>query len=531
MSNNFIKTDFLIIGAGLAGLYAALTASEFGSVIVLSKGGLIDSNSWMAQGGIASVFGEGDAFDMHYTDTIKAGRDLCDENMVNIMVREGKERVDELIKNDMNFDKVEGILSLGLEGGHSARRILHADGSSTGRSLIEFLKNKIKSKANILIMENTHCIELIGDDGEVFGAYAHHYSDNSILVINSKTTLIASGGYAKIYKRTTNSPTAVGEGISIAVKSGAIIKDMEFVQFHPTAFYTDHGDSFLISEAVRGEGAYLLNKNSERFMEYKHELKELAPRDIVSKAIFGEMKNTESENVYLDLRHLMADNIKKRFPNIFRNCLKYGIDMRRDLIPVAPAAHYSIGGIVTDEFGRTNIKRLYSCGEASSTGVHGANRLASNSLLECLVFAKRAILKASEELSDKYSILNRKKSFRISKSSISNYIDVKNRIQNIFFQNAGIIKSGESLQNAMEETIKIQNRKIPNEEDIGDIKTSGLLCLSQSVLFSAIARKESRGTHQRSDFTETSELYLGNFYINKGELKFIEKQWKLKKII
>jgi len=394
MLNKNLDTDFLIVGSGLAGLYAAHHASKFGKVVIISKSNSEESNSWKAQGGVAAAIGENDSFDLHIADTLSAGRGLCDEEAVRILVEEGKERIEDLIELGMEFDKENEDFSLGMEGGHSVRRILHAYGSGTGKAILKFLLREISKIDNISFLFNTQCIELDKSNGSIIGAHAYQSLSNIVIHIKSKSTILATGGYSRIYMRSTSTLSTIGEGIAIAMNAGAIVKDMEFIQFHPTAFYSSSGKSFLISEAVRGEGAYLLNEKLKRFMIGKHELKELAPRDIISKAIHFELLNSNKKYVYLDLRHLNSTHIKNRFSNIYGYAKNFSLDITRDLIPVVPAAHYSIGGIETDLNARTSLEGLFACGEVTSTGVHGANRLASNSLLECLVFASRAVNKA-----------------------------------------------------------------------------------------------------------------------------------------
>ena len=532
MLNKKINTDFLIIGGGLAGLYAAYKASEFGKVLLITKTNSEDSNSWLAQGGIAVTIDESDSAELHISDTMNAGRDLCNEEAVRVLVKEGKIRVEELIKLGMKFDK-EGLnFSLGMEGGHSARRILHANGSATGQAILKFLISFIKENVNIQVLENTQCIEFAKDQNKIVGAYAYNKVIKNLYSISAKATIIASGGYSRLFERSTNSNTILGEGISLAMSAGAILKDLEFIQFHPTAFYKKNGKSFLISEAVRGEGAYLLNENLERFMVGKHELNELAPRDIISKTIFEEIQNSEIDHVYLDLRHLDSEKIKIRFSHIYRLAKSFDVDITKDLIPIAPAAHYSIGGIATDLDGRTNLAGLYSCGEASSTGVHGANRLASNSLLECLVFSYRAVIDAKNMLSEgNTSTFIENDSFEYSQATAKIYQDIREKVQNIFINNVGIIRSEKNLLYAKEQINNLKNNIEENSNYISIIKSKRLLNLSSAIIDAALARKESRGTHQRIDVPGQQKMFLGNFYVKNFQIKFKEKEWILEKTI
>lgn len=398
------KFDYIVIGSGLAGLYAAYKASMRGSVAVITKSFLRESNSFNAQGGIAAVTSEDDSTEMHKEDTLVAGRGLCEESSVDILVNEGPARIQEIIAEDMKFDTENGELALGLEGGHHKRRILHAGGDSTGRWVTEFAISKVKSQHHIQIFENTLLLDLLVKDGVCYGVRC--WSENSELQSESKGSevilhadhvFLTSGGASAIYARTTNPLTTIGDGIAIAYKAGCRIVDMEFIQFHPTGLYRkDSSQAFLISEAVRGEHAHLLDKNGNRFMIPLHELAELAPRDVVARSIYKQMKMDERPYVMLSLKHLDREMILKRFPAIYAKCKECGYDLTQE-IPVAPAAHYSVGGILSNHNGRTDIKRLYVCGEVAATGIMGANRLASNSLIECLVLQTGPLRTASRK--------------------------------------------------------------------------------------------------------------------------------------
>ena len=532
MLNRILNTDFLIIGGGIAGLNAAYHASKYGMVTLITKTNTEDSNSYLAQGGVAVTIDENDSPELHTNDTLIAGRGLCNEEAVRILVEEGRERVIELIESGMEFDKDGISYSLGMEGGHSARRILHANGAATGRAIVEFLISQVRNNDSITMLEDTQCIELINQDSKILGSYSYNKKDDVLVQILAKATIITSGGYSRLFERSTNSNTILGEGISLAQKAGAIIKDMEFVQFHPTAFYMKNGKSFLISEAVRGEGAYLLNEKLERFMIGKHDQKELAPRDIIAKTIFLEIQKSSIDNVYLDLRHLDPEKIKSRFINIYNMAKQYSIDITTDLIPISPAAHYSIGGIETDLYGRTNLEGLYACGEVSVTGVHGANRLASNSLLECLVFSKRAVSDAKNILLDDESINELDyKLFKYSDNNDERYKEIRKKVQNIFINYVGIIRDEISLTEAKIKINQLKNYLSVDSNEISELKSLDLLNLSLSIVDSAIARKESRGTHQRSDYPNQSDAFLGNYYIENSEIKFEESIWTLQKII
>ncbi len=531
MLNKELQTDYLIIGGGLAGLFAAYKASQFGNVLVVTKTNSKDSNSYLAQGGIAVTLSNTDSYELHINDTLNTGRELCNNEAVRILIEEGRERVKELIECGMQFDKDGLNYSFGMEGGHSARRILHANGAATGEAIMNFVIDKIKNNDSITVLEDSQCIEIIKDNNRVIGAYLYQRNKDILYSVKSKIIIIASGGYSRLFQRSTNSNTILGEGISLAMQAGAIIKDMEFVQFHPTAFYSKKGKSFLISEAVRGEGAYLLNEKLERFMLGKHELNELAPRDIISKTIYREIKSSKIDNVFLDLRHLDGERIKVRFSNIYKMAKEFSIDITTDLIPIAPAAHYSIGGIETDLNGKTNLDGLYACGEVSVTGVHGANRLASNSILECLVFSNRVVFDSAKEIKN---ILHKPlpvRNYIIDDFTFENYKSIRNRIQNIFTKHVGIIRDEENLLKAISQIDFIKHSFEIDENNIAGIKINGLLDIAGVIINSALARKESRGTHQREDYPNQLKEDHGHYYTEDSELKFEEHKWKLKKII
>ena len=369
-----IEFDTVIIGSGLAGLTAAWHSAKFGSVAIVTKSELDTSNSYYAQGGIAAALAPGDTPDSHLNDTLSAGRGLCDRDAVEVLVNEGRECVSELVKMGMPFDRADGNLVFGLEGGHSYRRILHAGGDSTGKELTCFMLQKVKEEKSVTSFEYTAALKLITENQRITGLQAINFFTGENLLFRTKAVILATGGLSRVFSRTTNPYTATGDGIALAFDSGARISDIEFIQFHPTALFLPGEDAFLISEAVRGEGAWLLNNNGERFMTRVHPLAELAPRDIVAHAIYREMKETNTEFVYLSLRHLDPEKITGRFLNISGQLNSFGLDITSDLIPLAPAAHYMVGGIRTNLSAETNIRGLFVCGEAASSGVMGANR-------------------------------------------------------------------------------------------------------------------------------------------------------------
>jgi len=502
-----INCDFLIIGTGLAGLYSAIKASEFGKVALLSKSTLEFSNTYWAQGGIAAVIDPDDSPEYHIEDTLKAGRGLCDRKAVEILVNEGRDRVRELISMGMEFDRIKGNIALGLEGGHSKRRVLHAGGDATGLKLVEFLSGLVKENTNIELFENTVVYKLIDGDESCYGAHAFNYISNEYYTFVAKGTLLATGGASGVYKRSTNPYTTTGDGIVLAYDIGVEIRDMEFIQFHPSAFYSETGETFLISEAVRGEGAYLINHEGKRFMTNYHEKVELAPRDIVSLAIYNELKLSGKENVFLDLRHLDPERIKNRFTTIYEAAKKQGFDLTKDLIPVTPAAHYTVGGIKAGYDSETNIKRLFVCGEVAATGIHGANRLASNSLLECLVFGKRAVdsmvqLKnlPQEEIASISGI-----KIQIQHTNEEILINVKTKLAEIMNNYVGIEREEGDLKKALLEIKDLEEKYYVDTDENYSRKIRGLIIICKLITESALLRRDSLGGHYRNDYKDEPE--------------------------
>lgn len=519
---NIINSNYLIIGSGLAGLYAAWIASKYGKVSLLTKHSLQTSSTYWAQGGIASAIDEDDSPRYHFEDTIKAGRGLCNKQAVEILVNEGPARINELISAGINFDKSGNEYALGLEGGHSRRRILHLGGNETGKFIIDFLTCKIKESDNITIHENFLVHKLLVEDDYCSGCHAYSWSEKKDYTFSADVILIASGGAAGIYKRSTNPHSSIGDGITLAYNIGADVVNMEFIQFHPTALYLKSGETFLITEAVRGEGAYLLDKNGSRFMKDVHEQAELAPRDVVSKGIFRIMNEQKTENVYLSLAHLDKNKIIKRFKNIYETSLKYGIDITRDLVPVAPAAHYTVGGINTGLNGETSLKGLYASGEVAYTGVHGANRLASNSLLECIVFSHRAIEDSKKYLNRKNKNLSAgDEKYKINEESNSKYLELKKTFYEIMNKNVGIVRHGNSLKEALKLINHIDDDWKYVENEYYSDRLKSLKTVASLIINGAIAREESRGCHIRTDFqNEDSEAYY--IYQSKDGIRKIK---------
>ncbi len=523
-----IKSDFLIIGSGLAGLYAALYASQFGKVTVLTKSTVEESNSFWAQGGIAAAIDPEDSAWFHIEDTLRAGRGLCNERAVELLVNEGIERVTDLIDLGMEFDMGDKGLDLGLEGGHTKRRILHAGGSSTGREMVSFLIAAVEENPGITKYESTGVVEFLSRDGRCYGALALG-SNFEPIIFSAGSTILATGGASAIFERTTNPGGSTGEGISIAFQAGARVTDMEFVQFHPTAFYSEDGSSFLISEAVRGEGAHLINIEGRRFMQDYSDLGELAPRDVVSRAIYKEMNESGKDYVYLNLKHMDAETIKSRFENIYLACRELDVDITKEMVPVAPAAHYTLGGVSTGLQGETNIKGLFACGEVACTGVHGANRLASNSLLECIVFAKRAVDGALQNTAAPTDIpggllpqLADYDMSSLSDAEQETYIECRKNISSIMNRDVGMVRNSAGLKEAVDD-LKECSEYLDKLTGYFKIKLNMILEVSHLIARFSQIREESRGVHIREDFPEENPDWKSHIVIEKGKEPQIAK--------
>jgi L-aspartate oxidase len=492
-------TDFVVIGAGIAGLRAAIELAAAGRVVVLTKREVTDSNTQWAQGGIAAALGDEDEVGLHYQDTLNAGDGLCNPDAVKVLVEEGPERIEELIAWGTQFDRTGTKLAFGREGAHSRNRILHAHGDSTGREIARALYAKVQTLPQISVCEFEFSTDLILEAGRICGI--HMLDENgSPRHISTPGVLLASGGLGQLYSSTTNPSVATGDGVAMAFRAGAEVSDMEFVQFHPTALYLKNAPRFLLSEALRGEGAYLRNGEMARFMAKYHPLAELAPRDVVARAIMHELSVSRAKEsvVYLDLTHLDSEHIKTRFPRIYSTCLQYNIDITTELIPIRPAAHYAMGGVRTDLEGRTSVKGLYAAGEAAATGVHGANRLASNSLLEGLVFGARA---GKSMCIEARAVANNRNAAappagRVSAPAVEETIRA---IQNLMWQDAGIVRTGLQLKHAIQMLEEMQSQLAApvsrRSWEAQNLRTAALL-----VCRSALAREESRGAHYRIDF-------------------------------
>jgi L-aspartate oxidase len=507
--------DFIVVGSGLAGLLAAYHASESGTVALISKSDLDISNSYNAQGGIAAAIGADDDPMYHLDDTLTAGRGLCDYDASEILVNEGLQQVKHLISMGVDFDRDNfGELILGLEGGHSHRRILHADGDATGKVMTGFMLKKVLAIPRITPFEYTTAVKILTSNGICTGIQALDYNTRKNAIFRSKATILATGGLSRIYSRSTNPYTATGDGIALAWQAGAKVADMEFIQFHPTALSVDGEDAYLISEAVRGEGAHLLDKYGGRFMAESHPMAELAPRDVVASAIFKRMQETGS-TVFLSLKHLEPEFLKERFHSIDAKLTGYGIDLTKDLIPISPAAHYTVGGIHTDLWGQTNITGLFACGEVASTGVMGANRLASNSLLECLVFGKRLVEKA-KGLTNHVLDTPVCEEILLNQETDHLYLKIKNELSRLMSDKVGIVRNSNDLNKALNRINEIISQYSDNQVDYNYKKINDLATVCRLICISALERKESRGGHVRSDYREESPVMVHHIIQEKG---------------
>ncbi len=540
-----LKTDILVIGSGIAGLSFALKASSYANVIIITKKEKAESNTNYAQGGVASVMSNNDDFELHIQDTLTCGAGLSHRNAVEEIVTEGPKLIKELIKLGVEFSKHNGNLDLGKEGGHSRSRIVHSK-DLTGKEIEHALLHNISKKRNITLFEHHSAVELItehhfkrektfnGKKVSCYGAYVYDEQKNVIFIVNASITVICSGGIGQVYLHTTNPEIATGDGIAMAFRSGCKIANMEFVQFHPTSLYEpdpeNKNQAFLISEALRGAGGILKNKAGEPFMEKYDKAGSLAPRDIVARATDSEMKKYGDEYVYLDMTSLSDKILKNRFPNIYRKCHQIGINMAKDYIPVVPAAHYICGGIVTDLNGRATVNNLYALGESAMTGVHGANRLASNSLLEALVFANTASIDC-RELFGKRNVLKKMKIDDIPAWDDSGTVNTeewilisqnKTEIKQIMSNYVGIVRSNLRLHRALRRIMLIKKetenfyKKTKVTRELIELRNMTLIAFL--IIKSALKRKESRGLHYNTDYPTTSKKYLKDTVISNIDI-------------
>lgn len=508
----------IVVGSGIAGLTLALELSKENSVILMTKSTLDQSNTAHAQGGIACVLERHDSPELHYQDTLMAGAGLCNSDAVLTLVYDGPERVRNLIRMGVPFDRNEdNSISMTREAAHSRSRILHADGDATGREIAKTLVNKVQNNDRIKVLENHSVISLITRNNECCGVLALFNGELKLFL--SSAVALCTGGIGQIYSSTTNPAIATGDGMALAYNAGAILQDMEFLQFHPTALSLSGAPSFLISETVRGEGAILLNKDGKRFMPDYHKLAELAPRDVVARAIFSEIQNGFGP-VSLDLSKIPPETVKTRFPNIYETCLRYGLDISINPIPIAPAAHYMMGGIATDLWGRTNIPGLFAAGEAACTGVHGANRLASNSLLEGLVFGGRIaeyIDTHSPEFSDDTSNLCVHYPKLYTEYSCMN--EAKKELHRLTDSYLGIVRNQNGFDKAKQLLNSVPGNQFGFELDSTYFELQHMYLLASLMLRSAEARTESRGGHFRDDYPTPTDDWRKHITICKDILE------------
>ena len=496
--------DYIIVGSGIAGLYTALLAKEVGSVLILTKGSIEDCNTRHAQGGIAAPIGKNDSPELHFQDTVEAGDGLCDPEAVRILVDEAPDRIADLIKFGVPFDTLNGEIALTKEAAHSVPRILHAGGDATGEHIETTLSRQVR-RSSIEVLEDCLAIQILTDDGKVREIRALDCRTGLSQNYECRHAILATGGAGRLFKYTTNSDVSTGDGIVLAFEAGAEVADMEFFQFHPTALRLPGVSPFLISEAVRGEGGILRNGDGYHFMpDYAPEA-DLAPRDVVARSILHEMRKGGSDHVFLDVTHVLPRHITTRFPNIYRFCLDHGLDITKGLIPVAPAAHYFMGGVKVNNWGETNIAGLFAAGETACTGLHGANRLASNSLLEVVVFSKRIIERTQETdkvvatsgstKADYYALSERVVSKTSSRFSLPN-------LQSLLWDKVGIVRSGEDLAEAAA-TLAAWQSSVPQPTDRPSYELNNMILNARLVTEAALLRQESRGAHFRTDFPES----------------------------
>jgi L-aspartate oxidase len=503
--SSFASPDFLVVGSGVAGLRAALELSRAGRVLMLTKGHPLQSSSTYAQGGVAVAMSEEDDVTIHLTDTLKAGHGLCRKEAVRVLVEEGPERIQELIRWGAKFDKAGGKFAFAREAAHSRSRILRARGDATGNEMVRVLIAEAMRHPQIQRLDYHFTVDLIVEEGRCCGALVLEEPTGRRFIVPARAVILTTGGAGQVYARTTNPPSATGDGIAMALRAGAVLQDMEFVQFHPTALYLPSSPPFLLSEAMRGEGAQLRNSKGELFMHRYHPMAALAPRDIVSRAIWAEMAATKSRHVYLDVTQLGADFIKQRFPTIYATCLRYDIDITEEWIPVSPSAHYMMGGVWTDVNGATTVPGLFAAGEVACSGVHGANRLASNSLLEGLVFGTRAATAAVAYAGGREiaSLAGYEPALKIEHpASIVDAEKLRSSLRRTMWGQVGVIRSGESLIRACAQLSRWAQLMAQPFSDRAALEVKNMVQVAQCIAEAALWRENSVGAHYRSDFPQ-----------------------------
>ena len=516
-----VETDFIVVGAGIAGLRASVELASAGRVLCLAKREVTESNTQYAQGGIAAALSDDDEVSLHLDDTLKAGDGLCNAEAARILVEEGLARIEELIEWGTQFDRTGSKIAFAKEGAHSRSRVLHAHGDSTGREIGRSLYLKARELRPIEFREFEFTTEVLMRDGRVVGVRVLD-ADGQLRNIFASSVLLATGGLGQVYSETTNPQVATGDGVAMAYRAGAEISDMEFVQFHPTALFLKGAPRFLLSEALRGEGGYLRNLELQRFMHKYHEMGELAPRDVVARAIAHELEVTKRPDaaVYLDLTHLNAETVRKRFPTIYSTCMRYNVDITEELIPIRPAAHYAMGGVRTDLDGRTSIPGLFAAGEVACTGVHGANRLASNSLLEGLVYGARAARSMRDGMRAVPQQLAAAATTAQSNGNTGEAEKLIQKVQSIMWQHVAVVRDGKPLKQVVADLVALQPQ-LPNSGDRRSHEAANILQTGLLIARSALAREESRGAHYRLDFPlKNDQKYLKHSVVRGNTISF-----------
>ena len=524
------SVDVIVIGAGVAGLAFALSVPADVSVALLTKGNLGESNTRWAQGGLSAVIGDDDTVDLHEQDTLYAGAGLSDPEAVHELVAEGPDAVDWLLSLGTAFDRDEetGELALGREAAHSRRRVLHAGGDATGAEIERALVAAVRSRANVQILECAFAIDLISQEGACAGALIA-LQDGETVALAAQAVVLAAGGAGQLWATTSNPPAATADGLAMAIRAGAAVADLEFCQFHPTVLQLAGKTPFLVSEAVRGEGAYLRDHTGNRFMLSEHGLAELAPRDVVARGIQKQMVADGADHVFLDLRHLDGSKMRRRFPTIARELDTRGFDLATDLIPVAPAAHYFMGGVVADESGVTSLPGLLAVGEAACTGVHGANRLASNSLLEGLVFGRKAAAALRIVPGDDSAPIETQSPDRELDGHATNLAEIQSSIQQTMSRYVSVVRDQAGLMTAIAELEQLSGRLPATLDDRDGWITANMVLAAHAIASAALLREESRGAHFRSDFPERDPALDGLHYIYRSA-KSSEGGWSLDRL-
>ena len=503
--------DVLVLGGGIAGLTAAISAARRWHVGLLTKASLNDTTTFLAQGGIAAALGKTDSPELHFNDTVNAGAGLCDPDAVRVLVNEGPDRVRELMEICPRFDRSDGEIVLGKEGAHSVRRVVHAGGDATGREVSSALSEAARMGSRVQLYEDEFVIDLLTIDGRCIGALSVDLADGEMTFNLAMVTILATGGAGQVYARTTNPQVATGDGIAMAYRAGASIRDLEFVQFHPTGLAVGDSPTPLVTEALRGEGAYLRNGAGERFMQKYDAEGELAARDVVVRGMVTEMKREGAQHVYLDATHLEGAMLAQRFPRVSGLLAEHGLDLSRDLIPVGPVAHYFIGGVSTDAWGRTTVPGLYAAGEVANVGVHGANRLASNSLLEGLVFGDRVVRHLDRYIGRLGEDVRRLR-FELPEperphGSTSDVAAIRRRVTELMAASVGVVRREEELTAAVRELRTIYSELRLADHGPPEFELLNILTLATQVAKTALLRQETRGVHVRDDFPERDDYH------------------------